>query len=291
MLLAIKMRHHLHFYKQGLEAFFDALEDKAFSEFTLKKVLNSTHDLYPNTTTEKRVVEYLIKYSFLKKTSFINPKNRNAFIYFWREQSDYTIISGLRENVYYSHFSALFINELTLQIPKSVYLNHERSSQILPNKLYQSAIDAAFKEPQRKVSDFFKYKEYNVFILNGKHTNHLGVLRAPVELGNFYYTDIERTLIDITVRPNYAGGVFEVLSAFKLAKEKLNIDKLLTYIEQINFAYPYKQALGFYLEKSGYNENDLLKFGGSNEFKFYLTYNIKQPAYSERWNIVYPKGF
>lgn len=30
-------------------------------------------------------------------------------------------------------------------------------------------------------------------------------------------TDLERTLIDIAVRPAYSGGVFEVLEAFKNA--------------------------------------------------------------------------
>ena len=39
-------------------------------------------------------------------------------------------------------------------------------------------------------------------------------------VGKIRLTNIERTLIDIAVRPVYSGGVFEVLKAYRLAKDK-----------------------------------------------------------------------
>ena len=49
-------------------------------------------------------------------------------------------------------------------------------------------------------------------------TNALGVIEIQgSEDETLKVTGIERTLIDIAVRPVYAGGVFEVLKAYKLA--------------------------------------------------------------------------
>lgn len=105
-------------------------------------------------------------------------------------------------------------------------------------------------------------------------------------------SDLERTLIDISVRPFYSGGVTQVLEAFSNAKSILNTDKLYNYYSRMNFTYPYHQVIGFYLDKAGYTEKEYQKFlhHNSPEFKFYLTYNILHKEYSTKWNLYYPKG-
>ena len=71
-------------------------------------------------------------------------------------------------------------------------------------------------------------------------------------------TNVERTLIDITFRPVYAGGVLEVLKAFTQAKRQVTTKNLLKLLEEMDYAYPYHQAVGFYLESSGtYSEVDI----------------------------------
>ena len=83
-------------------------------------------------------------------------------------------------------------------------------------------------------------------------TNNLGVIFfKDREGGSIPTTNIERTLIDIAVRPVYSGGVFEVLKAYKMAKDKVSINKLAAYLKKIGYVYPYHQVVGFYLEKSG----------------------------------------
>ena len=58
-------------------------------------------------------------------------------------------------------------------------------------------------------------------MLSGKHTNDLEVQKALLSNGaKVRVTSVERTFIDITVRPTYAGGVHQVLESYRRAKGK-----------------------------------------------------------------------
>jgi hypothetical protein len=96
------------------------------------------------------------------------------------------------------------------------------------------------------------------------------------------------------VRPSYAGGIFEVLKAFRLAKEKhpLSVNKLSGYLSRMNFIYPYHQAIGFYLEAAGnYTQSQINIFKNKpKNYNFYLTYEMGEMTYSKEWNLYYPKG-
>ena len=70
------------------------------------------------------------------------------------------------------------------------------------------------------------YEDVRICLINGMHTGQLGVIEEQVtydtaEPVRVRFTNIERTLIDMTVRPIYAGGVFEVLKAYRLARERV----------------------------------------------------------------------
>ncbi|MBN1765422.1 MAG: hypothetical protein JW860_09220 [Sedimentisphaerales bacterium] len=89
-------------------------------------------------------------------------------------------------------------------------------------------------------------------MLNGMHIGNIGVVEADGYEGEkIQLTDIERTLIDIAVRPEYAGGPFEVLRAYKSAKNKVSINRLTALLKKINYVYPYHQVIGYYLDKAG----------------------------------------
>lgn len=63
-----------------------------------------------------------------------------------------------------------------------------------------------------------QYKQWSICRINGKNTWNLGVAarRHPV-YGDLQLSNIPRTLIDATVRPEYSGGVATVLKAFCMA--------------------------------------------------------------------------
>jgi len=103
-------------------------------------------------------------------------------------------------------------------------------------------------------------------------------------------TSLERTLIDITVRPAYSGGVSTVLRAFKLARNRTSVTKLIALLNKFNYIYPYHQSIGFYLKHAGYTEADqlLAKLDGV-KFDFYLCHGLKDPAFDPDWRVFFPR--
>jgi predicted transcriptional regulator of viral defense system len=82
-------------------------------------------------------------------------------------------------------------------------------------------------------------------------------------------TNLERTLIDITVRPDYAGGVQNVLDAFRIARARLSVQTLISTLDQLSYLYPYAQAIGFLLQHAGYDDDCLKPFRARvGQFKF-----------------------
>ena len=129
--------------------------------------------------------------------------------------------------------------------------------------------------------------------VNGKNTTQLGVSEQPrAKAGPLRVTDCERTLIDATVRPAYSGGIAVVARAFELAKESVSVNKLTAYLRKLRYVYPYQQAVGFYMERAGYEE-PLLKMLEQFpiEYDFYLQHAMKSPVLNKRWRLYAPKGF
>jgi len=52
-------------------------------------------------------------------------------------------------------------------------------------------------------------------------------------------TDLERTLIDIAVRPAYAGGVRPVLTAYLRSRSKVSVDRIAKLLRRLDYVYPF----------------------------------------------------
>jgi hypothetical protein len=82
------------------------------------------------------------------------------------------------------------------------------------------------------------------------------------------------------------------LKAFKASCSLLSIENLLSYLQTIDFKYPYHQAIGFYLEKAGFPEEITSRlFALRSEFDFYIDYHIDNQEYDSKWKLYYPRGF
>lgn len=199
----------------------------------------------------------------------------------------------LRPKGYYTHLSAMYFHNLLDDQPQSLYFNYEQQSRPGTGNLEQGRIDNAFKKKQRVTKSRTKYDGKEFWLLNGKQTGDYGVITLKAfDNIDIRVTDLERTLIDVAVRPAYAGGVKSVLEAYRIAQPKVSVPKLLSTLRSINYVYPYHQSIGFYMEAAGnYTIENLNEFLNIRplDYDFYLDYEIKSPAYSSRWKIYYPQ--
>jgi predicted transcriptional regulator of viral defense system len=265
-----------------------------FSFSDLAGILKENRETWtlPNKTSLNEFIKFLVDRKVLDEINIELPTT-SLTKYGFGEVSIYDIALSINKNSYLSHYTAVFLHGLTENIPKTIYTNMEQYKKISPLKadLVQENIDRAFSRPMRETNQIARVNNYNIYLLNGKNLDRIGVEEISLNGAKYPVSGIERTLIDIAVRPNYSGGVEEVLSAYVAAKGKFSVNRLVSMLKKMDYIYPYHQAIGFYLERAGYN-GKVLKLLEKIEIKnnFYLTYQIKDKDFSERWKLFFPKG-
>ncbi len=100
-------------------------------------------------------------------------------------------------------------------------------------------------------------------------------------------TNLERTLIDGVNRPELSGGIANVLEAWAMARDRIDVDLLIGYVER----YPkniLRQRVGFIIETLKLSHPLLEKWsestqrGGSSKLSAHDPY---APTFSERWDL------
>lgn len=235
---------------------------------------------------------FVLRETRLKRVHVPLP-HRPETRYVWGEVSPLALALSLKPASYLTHFSAMAFHELTPQVPKTIYVNVEQRPQVSnPLSLSQEGIDRAFRRPQRVTTNTAVHEGIRFVIINGKHTGQLGVIDAELATGErIRVTSIERTLIDIAVRPAYSGGVARVLEAYGNALPRLNPKALSQTLTTMGYVYPYHQAIGFYLERAGAAPKTLALFREQPmDFDFYLAHGMREVEFLEPWRLWVPKG-
>ncbi len=179
---------------------------------------------------------------------------------------EYEIATHLAKPSAISHFSAFQIHELTDQIPHTVFITVPKGASIprVRGKLYTyNGVQYRFIQTQKKY----------VF---GTEYYQLGATTIP-------RTDLERTLLDGLMKPNYCGGFMEVMHAFSQAT--FDLEKIIDYALRLDTATAKK--LGWVLEKIGYAEKDLKKLENIPQKGYIkLVPSLKKHGpYNNRWQV------
>ncbi|AQQ55389.1 type IV toxin-antitoxin system AbiEi family antitoxin domain-containing protein [Planococcus lenghuensis] len=241
----------------------------------------------PSSATLEDFLYFLEQHGKIKGITLDFPKKK--MVRYTQNPADLSLLElacSLGKTAYLSHYTAAFYHDLTDNIVKTIYVNQEQSVKASqPWTLTQEAIDQAFARPMRESNNVAVHDDQKIVLLNGKNTGNLGVQQEE----HIRFSNIERTLIDIAVRPEYAGGAFEVLEIYKRAKGEASVNKLYSYLKKLEHAYPYHQSIGFYLERAGYKESTVrLMEKFPINLDFHLAYQIQDSHYSERWKLHYP---
>ena len=241
-----------------------------------------------------RFIEFLMTKGELRRIELkpLNHDIRTIERYIWRRASPVEVAFSTQKNAYLCHGTAVYLHGLNDQIPRRFYLNKEQSPKPSPaGKLTQASIDRAFAGKQRETSLVYRFENSEVAMIAGKHTDLSGTIEIDHAMTKLRVTSLERTLIDIAVRPFYAGGPFQVLAAYRGARDRISVGTLIATLRRLNYMYPFHQAIGFYMQQAGYAPflyNRLKEMG--LEFDFHLAYGVKNAEYVSDWRLHIPKG-
>jgi len=176
------------------------------------------------------------------------PAYKSFTRYVTSKAREVDVALSLRPGAYLSHGTAAEILGL-LRADQTVYVNKEQSPKPASHSvLSQESVDRAFKNAARMSRYVFTFRGKRIVLLSGKNTGDYGVVEHKSGLR---MTGLERTLVDMAVRPAYAGGPLRVLQAYRTAVAKADTAKLTETIRHLNHAYPFHQAVGFYLHRAG----------------------------------------
>lgn len=277
----------LSFFNTNVEFYRTKELRKIYDESINKKFVYSS-------TTFAAFLKFLIENNVYEKKVILDFPSKKYTRYFVKTPSLYKSIQSISTKAYFSHYSAVEYHNLTNNLPKTIFISIEKSKPLkeLPKKqLLQEEVNKAFYMPPRISKNLIIKDIYTINLLQSKYSDALGIINANYNDANINITDIERTLIDITVSPYYCGGCFEVLNVYKKAKGRVNTKKMHEMLLKLDYIYPHHQAIGFYLEKAGYPEKDLKLFDYDKNLRFFLQRELKEKdrKYSERWNLFYPE--
>lgn len=304
----MKKNHLLKKYKKDviksnietIKIFLEDIDKKILSDLDIGIAFNKYIEIYEEelifSFSRLEFINILLELEIIEKINVKNSKKIINRYLFTKKANVYEKALSLSTNSYLSHYTAVFMHGLTLNVPKTIYINTEqtkKNNKINQNGLRQLNIDKAFSREFRRTNNISiledDLQKYKVIMVNGKYLGNKNITTIKYKNSILPISSVERTLIDIIVRPDYSGGVTEVIDAFKSAKSNISVSKLINILDQSEYIYPYHQSLGFYLERAGYSERELDKLSKYKyNLEFYLTYQMINPKFSERWKIYYP---
>ena len=280
--------------RASVEASFDSDPLKVFATRTLERLIAEERANWRLSSVPIRaLLDLLQTESHFSILDLQSEKYRAETRLVWRTPSPFEIALSMRPGGYLSHATAAYLHGLTDDVPSTFYVNKEQSLKGGGGTLIQANLDRAFANRQRQSNLSYKDPAGNTYVvLAGRFTNRLEVGNIQGPEGELLVaTKLERTLIDLVVRPLYAGGVQKVVQAFSKAKGRVSTNVLVATVKKLAYVYPYHQAIGFYLERAGFEASTLDRIREMGlQFDFYLAHGLKDAAFDPTWRVHHPRS-
>lgn len=281
--------------KNDILPLFSGAPGKIYSQKQLADILRDHRDSWGLAASTKvpDFIAFLTKHGNLRAQRF-HSKHYGQEIgrYSWGEVSPLALALSIKSRSYLCHATAVSLHNLAPLNPKKIFVNAEQSPKpSASGTLTQDGIKLAFSRKQRQSNLVYAYAGISVTLIAGKNTNRLGVEQLDHQGSKLSITNLERTLIDIVVRPAYADGIAQVLKAYIAARDRISIDRLIEILKKLDYVYPYHQSIGFLMQMADYPDNNyeqLRKLGFQHDF--YLAHDMQNPAYSESWRLFFPRA-
>jgi predicted transcriptional regulator of viral defense system len=281
--------------KRDIFAAFETRRGTVLTRSDIAAILSEQREFWrlAQRTTVDEFIHFLRRDGKLELHQLTSPDYKSIMRFSWGEVSPLLIGLSIRNQAYFSHGTATWLHGLTNLVPKHFVLNAEQSAK--PRQtgtLSQEAVNKAFSRKPRRSNLIYSLEEMSFTVLSGKATGRLGVEALVGPDGETVEaTNLERTLIDIVVRPSYAGGITEVLDCYRRAEPRASANKIVALLKNLDYIYPYHQAIGFLMEAAGFKPERLARIEAEpRNIDFYLEHNIQRAAYSSKWRLFFPES-
>jgi predicted transcriptional regulator of viral defense system len=131
-----------------------------------------------------------------------------------------------------SHFTAFQIHELTDQLPLKVFLTVPRNAPL----------------PRLQAGNQLTYEHTTYKFILEPAAQFFGIMHIARGKQTIPVTDLERTLLDGLIQPQYCGGLREVIHAFTI--KEFEVIKIVDYAKKLGTTAV--KRLGWVLEHTGY---------------------------------------
>lgn len=256
-----------------------------YSHEELKSLFGQLKDekIIPQALSFIGFYEFLLKIGLKKFEITLNDRRVSRFS-FDKQVDPYRFALSLRKGSFLSMSTALNLHGYSNYRNDFIFVSCETlKKKVEHNIISQENIDNAFNKPYRRTQSVGKLNDKNIVFLTPKYTGKFSII-----MNDFPASSINRALVEMIINVQYFRTSLEIVQTFIPLKSIIDVNEVFNVVEAFDLIYPYFQCVGFYLEKIGFNKDELIKFKKHViNLNFYTDKDKSNYTFDSYWNMYY----